>query len=410
MAMSTATETMTSDPDSAYPDSAGHFGPYGGVYVPETLYAALEQLEAEYVRAKADPAFQAEFRAILETFVGRPSRLYFARRLTEQLGGAQIYLKREDLNHTGAHKINNTIGQALLARRMGKPRIIAETGAGQHGVATATAAALFGLQCDVYMGAEDVRRQNLNVFRMKLRGARVIEVTSGSRTLKDATNEAMRDWMGSVADTHYTIGSVVGPHPFPMIVRDFQSVIGTELIEQSRSQIGRLPDYVIACVGGGSNAAGIFYPLTPHRETRLIGVEAAGHGLVLGKHAATLTAGKPGVLHGCLSYVLQDDDGQTADVHSCSAGLDYPGVGPEHAWWKDSGRVEYTAVTDEEALEGFQMLSRLEGIIPALETAHSLAYAKKLAPTLAKDKVIVINLSGRGDKDCQEVARLLGTV
>jgi tryptophan synthase beta chain len=386
----------------------GYFGDYGGTYVPETLVSALEELDAEYARAKTDPEFHAEFHRILGEFVGRPSRLYHARRLTEHFGGADIYLKREDLNHTGAHKINNTIGQALLTRRMGKKRIIAETGAGQHGVASATAAALFGLTCDVYMGAEDIRRQNLNVFRMKLMGARVIEVTSGSKTLKDATNEAMRDWMGSVAHTHYIIGSVVGPHPFPTIVRDFQSVIGVETKRQCLDQIGRLPDAVVACVGGGSNAAGIFAPFEKDLTVRLIGVEAGGLGTSLGRHAASLTAGKPGVLHGSLSYVLQDEDGQTADVHSCSAGLDYPGVGPEHAYWKDSGRVEYFSISDDAALAAFKLLSRTEGIIPALETAHAIAQLAELAPRLGRGKVIVVNLSGRGDKDCQEAARLMG--
>ena len=390
------------------PDSTGHFGPYGGVFVPETLVAALQQLESEYAKAKNNPQFQKDFDYYLREFVGRPSRLYFAKRLTEHLGGAQIYLKREDLNHTGAHKINNTIGQALLTQRMGKPRIIAETGAGQHGVASATAAAVFGLKCDVYMGAEDVRRQNLNVFRMKLMGARVIEVHSGSKTLKDATNEAMRDWMGSVENTHYIIGSVVGPHPFPMIVRDFQSVIGTETKAQALQAWGRLPDTIIACVGGGSNAAGIFAPFAGDEQVKLIGVEAGGRGSALGQHAASLTAGRPGVLHGSLSYVLQDDDGQTADVHSCSAGLDYPGVGPEHAYWKDTGRVEYVSIDDDEAIDGFKLLAELEGILPALETAHAIAHVAKLAPKMSKDQVIVVNLSGRGDKDCQEVARLMG--
>jgi tryptophan synthase beta chain len=390
------------------PDRAGHFGQYGGVFVPETLIFALQQLEAEYNRAKDDPQFRREYEYYLTEFVGRPSRLYFAKRLSDHLGGAKIYLKREDLNHTGAHKINNTIGQALLTRRMGKQRIIAETGAGQHGVASATAAAVFGLKCDVYMGAEDVRRQNLNVFRMKLMGARVIEVHSGSKTLKDATNEAMRDWMGSVQHTHYIIGSVVGPHPFPMIVRDFQSMIGTEARQQCLETEGKLPDAVVACVGGGSNAAGIFAPFAFDSSVKLIGVEAGGRGSELGQHAASLTAGKPGVLHGSLSYVLQDDDGQTADVHSCSAGLDYPGVGPEHAYWKDSGRVRYVSITDEEALKAFQLLAQLEGILPALETAHAIAQVQKLAPTMSRDQVIVVNLSGRGDKDCQEVARLIG--
>jgi tryptophan synthase beta chain len=392
---------------SSVPDAAGHFGPYGGVFVPETLIFALQQLETEYRRAQNDPKFREEFEWYLREYVGRPSRLYLARRLTEKLGGAKIYLKREDLNHTGAHKINNTIGQALLTVRMGKKRVIAETGAGQHGVATATAAALFGLSCDVYMGAEDIRRQNLNVFRMKLMGANVIEVTSGSKTLKDATNEAMRDWMGSVSHTHYIIGSVVGPHPFPMIVRDFQAMIGRESREQCIEAEGRLPDYVIACVGGGSNAAGIFAPFSNDAAVQLVGVEAGGRGGALGQHAASLSAGRPGILHGSLSYVLQDEDGQTADVHSVSAGLDYPGVGPEHAWWKDSGRVEYVSITDAEALEAFQLLAKLEGILPALESAHAIAQVAKLAPTLPRDKVIIVNLSGRGDKDCQEVARLI---
>jgi tryptophan synthase beta chain len=390
------------------PDASGHFGPYGGVFVPETLIVALQQLENEYRRAIADETFHRDFDYYLREFVGRPSRLYFAKRLTEKLGGAKIYLKREDLNHTGAHKINNTIGQALLTLRMGKKRLIAETGAGQHGVATATAAALFGLECDVYMGAEDIRRQSLNVFRMKLMGAKVIEVTSGSKTLKDATNQAMRDWMGSVEQTHYIIGSVVGPHPFPMIVRDFQSMIGRETREQCMAIEKRLPDYIVACVGGGSNAAGIFSPFVNDTSVKMIGVEAGGRSATLGQHAAALTAGKPGVLHGSLSYVLQDADGQTADVHSVSAGLDYPGVGPEHAWWKDSGRVEYVTITDAEALEAFQLLARLEGILPALETAHAIAHVAKIAPKMGRDKVIVINLSGRGDKDCQEVARLIG--
>jgi tryptophan synthase beta chain len=399
----TATSSLAS-----LPDSAGHFGPYGGIFVPETLVAALQQLDAEYRRAKADAAFMREFEAYLRDYVGRPSRLYFARRLTEKLGGAKIYLKREDLNHTGAHKINNTIGQGLLTKRMGKKRIIAETGAGQHGVATATVAALFELKCDVYMGAEDVRRQSLNVFRMKLMGANVIEVHSGSKTLKDALNEALRDWMGSVEHTHYIIGSVAGPHPFPMMVRDFQACIGNETREQCMEAEGKLPDCVIACVGGGSNAAGIFYPFIEDRSVKLIGVEAGGRGSALGQHAATLSFGKPGVLHGSLSYVLQDDDGQTADVHSVSAGLDYPGVGPEHSYWKDSGRVDYKSITDAESLTAFRMLAELEGILPALESAHAIAQVAKTAPAMKRDQVIVVNLSGRGDKDCQEVARLIG--
>jgi tryptophan synthase beta chain len=400
---------MTQAASSAIlPDNSGHFGPYGGVFVPETLIAALQQLETEYAKAKADPNFQRELADYLRDFVGRPTGLYFARRLTQHFGGAKIYLKREDLNHTGAHKINNTIGQALLTLRMGKKRVIAETGAGQHGVATATAAALFGLQCDVFMGAEDIRRQSLNVFRMRLMGARVIEVTSGSKTLKDATNEAMRDWMGSVQSTHYIIGSVVGPHPFPMMVRDFQSVIGREAREQCLKLEGRLPDFVVACVGGGSNAAGIFAPFAADSSVKLVGVEAGGRGSALGQHAAALCAGKPGVLHGSLSYVLQDDDGQTADVHSVSAGLDYPGVGPEHAYWKDSGRVQYVSITDDQALAAFQKLAQLEGILPALESAHAFAHLEQLAPKLPKDKIVIVNLSGRGDKDCQEVARLIG--
>jgi tryptophan synthase beta chain len=399
--------TTALSPLSALPDATGHFGAYGGTYVPETLVMALQELEAEYTKAQQDPAFRQELAHYLTEFVGRPSRLYFAKRLTEKLGGAKIYLKREDLNHTGAHKINNTIGQGLLCVRMGKKRVIAETGAGQHGVATATAAALFGLSCDIYMGAEDVRRQNLNVFRMKLMGANVIEVNSGSRTLKDACNEAMRDWMGSVTHTHYILGSVAGPHPFPKIVRDFQTVIGKETREQILQLEGRLPDAIIACVGGGSNAAGIFHPFADDRAVKLIGVEAGGLGCATGQHAATLTSGSPGVLHGTLSYVLQDEDGQTADVHSCSAGLDYPGVGPEHAYWKDSGRATYVCETDNDALDGFQLLTRTEGILAALETSHAISHAVKIAPTMKRDQIIVINLSGRGDKDCQEIARLL---
>src|SRR5436190_2512378 len=392
---------------SSVPDGLGHFGPYGGTFVPETLIAALQQLTAEYDRAKKDPAFAEEFEYYLREFVGRPSRLYLAKRLTEKWGGARVYLKREDLNHTGAHKINNCIGQALLTKRMGKKRIIAETGAGQHGVATATVGALFDLETEVFMGAEDIRRQSLNVFRMKLMGASVREVHSGLKTLKDALNEALRDWMGSVEHTHYIIGSVAGPHPFPMMVRDFQRVIGDETRAQCMEMEGRLPDYVLACVGGGSNAAGIFYPFIDDQRVKLVGVEAGGRSSALGEHAATLSHGKPGVLHGALSYVLQDDDGQTAEVHSCSAGLDYPGVGPEHAFWKDSGRVEYTSITDAEALQAFKLLASVEGILPALESSHAIAQAAKLAPTLSRGQIIVINLSGRGDKDCQEVARLL---
>ena len=390
------------------PDALGHFGPYGGTFVPETLVTALQQLDAEYAKAKNDPAFYEEFEYYLREYVGRPSRLYFARRLTEKWGGARIFLKREDLNHTGAHKINNCIGQALLTKRMGKKRIIAETGAGQHGVATATVGALFDLKTDVYMGDEDIRRQNLNVFRMRLMGADVRAVHSGLKTLKDALNEALRDWMGSVETTHYIIGSVAGPHPFPMMVRDFQSCIGREAKQQCLEIEGKLPDVVIACVGGGSNAAGIFHPFLDDKSVKMIGVEAGGRGSALGQHAATLSFGKPGVLHGSLSYVLQDDDGQTADVHSVSAGLDYPGVGPEHSYWKDTGRVEYVSISDAEALAAFETVAKSEGILPALETAHAFAHAQKLAPTLSKEQVIVINCSGRGDKDCQEVARLIG--
>jgi tryptophan synthase beta chain len=401
-----STLTASSAP-STLPDEFGHFGPYGGTFVPETLVMALQELEAEYKKARLDPAFDREFHKYLNEFVGRPSRLFFAQRLTEKLGGAKIYLKREDLNHTGAHKINNTIGQGLLTVRMGKKRVIAETGAGQHGVATATAAALFGLTCDVFMGAEDVRRQSLNVFRMKLMGTNVIEVHSGSKTLKDACNEAMRDWMGSVTHTHYILGSVAGPHPFPMIVRDFQTVIGKETRQQIMEREGHLPDAIVACVGGGSNAAGIFYPFVDDKNVKLIGVEAGGLGANVGQHAATLTSGSPGILHGTLSYVLQDADGQTADVHSCSAGLDYPGVGPEHAFWKDSGRATYVSETDAAALDGFQLLARTEGILPALESSHAIAHVAKVAPKMKRDQIIVVNLSGRGDKDCQEVARLL---
>ncbi len=392
---------------AAVPDAAGHFGPYGGVYVPETLMAAVRQLEQEYDQARRDPRFQDELEQYLREFAGRPTPLYFARRLSELGGGAKIYLKREDLAHTGAHKINNTIGQGLLTRRMGKKRIIAETGAGQHGVAAATAAAAFGLSCDVYMGAEDVRRQALNVFRMRLLGAGVITVQSGSRTLKDATNEAMRDWMGSVEHTHYIIGSVVGPHPFPRMVRDFQSVIGQETRRQALRMLGTLPAALVACVGGGSNAAGMFYPFVEDRQVKFFGVEAGGRGAEPCAHAASLLRGRPGVLHGSLSYVLQNEEGQTADVHSVSAGLDYPGVGPEHAYWKDTGRAQYHAVTDEQALEAFGVLARHEGIIPALESAHAVAFALHLARTMDPSQILIVNLSGRGDKDCMEVSRLL---
>jgi tryptophan synthase beta chain len=367
---------------------------------------ALRQLTEEYDAARSDPEFQRQFHRYLREFVGRPSRLYFAERLTGHCGGARIFLKREDMNHTGAHKINNTIGQALLTLRMGKKRVIAETGAGQHGVATATACALFGLDCHVYMGAEDVRRQELNVFNMRNLGAEVIPVESGSRTLRDAINEAMRDWMASVQGTHYIIGSVVGPHPFPTMVRDFQSVIGSESREQCLAATGKLPDAVVACVGGGSNAAGMFYPFVDDRSVKLIGVEAGGRGGTAGQHAATLCYGSPGVLHGSYSYVLQDEDGQTSDVHSCSAGLDYPGVGPEHSHWKETGRVSYTNVTDREALDAFETCARLEGILPALESSHAIAQTLKLAPKMSADEVLVICLSGRGDKDTHEVARL----
>lgn len=390
------------------PDHQGRFGPYGGRYVPETLMHALRQLSEHYDAARDDPEFQKQLDYYLRHYVGRPSQLYFAERLTKEAGGARIYLKREDLNHTGAHKINNCIGQALLCKRMGKPRIIAETGAGQHGVATATAAALFGFQCQVYMGEEDVRRQKLNVFKMRAMGAEVVSVTSGSRTLRDAINEAMRDWMASVEHTHYIIGSVVGPHPFPMMVRDFQSVIGQETKQQCREQLGRLPDVVIACVGGGSNSAGIFYPFVGEHDVELIGVEAGGRGPKEGEHASTLTHGKPGVLHGSMSYVLQAADGQTANVHSVSAGLDYPGVGPEHAHWKDTQRVHYTSVGDEDALKAFSLCSRLEGILPALETAHAVVEGMRVASRRSHEDVVVICFSGRGDKDCFEVARLMG--
>lgn len=400
---------------SNVPSPEGRFGDFGGRYVPETLIAALNQLDAMYAQVREDAAFWKELDDLRRTFVGRATPLYFAKRLTEHARttaprgrGASIWLKREDLAHTGAHKINNTLGQALLTLRMGKKRIIAETGAGQHGVASATAAAHFGLSCDVYMGSEDIRRQRLNVVRMRLMGARVIPVNSGSKTLKDATNEAMRDWMGSVEHTHYILGSVVGPHPFPMIVRDFQSVIGQEARAQSLAQIGRLPDAVVACVGGGSNAAGIFYPFVEDSGVKLVGVEAGGRSNAPGQHAAPLTFGKPGVLHGSLSYVLQDPSGQTADVHSCSAGLDYPGVGPEHSYWKDAGRVTYTAATDEQALSAFTVLARSEGIIPALESSHAISEAIRLAQELGDDKVVMVNLSGRGDKDVDEATRLLG--
>jgi len=386
-------------------DPAGRFGPFGGQYVPETLMPALAQLEAEWETARHDPDFQQELAGILRDYVGRPTALTHAQRLSEELGGAQIYLKREDLAHTGAHKINNAVGQALLAMRMGKRRIIAETGAGQHGVATATVCARYGLYCVVYMGTEDVRRQALNVFRMRLLGAEVRPVESGTRTLKDATNEAIRDWVTNVRDTHYIIGSVVGPHPYPTLVRDLQSVIGLEAREQIQERTGRLPDVVLACVGGGSNAIGIFHAFRDD-PVRLIGVEAAGEGLNA-RHAATLSLGKPGVLHGANSYLLQDAEGQIQEAHSISAGLDYPGVGPEHAWLKLSERAEYYAVTDDEALDGFQLLCRTEGIVPALESSHALAYVTKLAPELAPDDIVLVNLSGRGDKDVEIVREAL---
>jgi tryptophan synthase beta chain len=391
---------------SHVPDSAGRFGLFGGRYVPETLTRALDELAAEYEKACADKAFQAELDDLFRHYVGRPSPLYHAQRLSKQCGGAQIYLKREDLNHTGAHKINNTLGQALLTIRMGKKRVIAETGAGQHGVATATACARFGLECVVYMGEEDIRRQQPNVFSMKLLGAEVRPVSSGSRTLRDAINEAMRDWMSSVETTHYILGSVVGPHPFPRIVRDFQAVIGRETIEQARCQIGRLPNLVVACVGGGSNAAGMFYPFVEEKEVELVGVEAGGRSAKMGDHASPLSYGQPGVLHGSYSYVMQDDDGQTCDVHSISAGLDYPGVGPEHSYWKDSGRVKYITCQDNDALAAFSTLARSEGILPALESSHAVAAAIRLAKGRSPDDAIVICLSGRGDKDAAEIARL----
>ena len=393
---------------SQFPDARGHFGPYGGIFAPETLMAALEALKEQYYTLKADPAFWAELDADLRDYVGRPSPLYFAERLTDTYGGARIYLKREDLNHTGAHKVNNTIGQALLAKKLGKTRIIAETGAGQHGVASATVAARLGLECVVYMGADDVARQAPNVARMKMLGAEVVPVTSGTRTLKDALNEAMRDWVTHVDDTFYIIGTVAGPHPYPEMVRDFQAVIGREARQQILEKENRLPDALVACVGGGSNAIGLFYEFLPDEDVAIYGVEAAGHGLETGQHAAPLCAGRPGVLHGNRTYLMQDDNGQIIGTHSISAGLDYPGVGPEHAWLKDIGRANYVAVTDEEALDACRDLTRLEGILPALESSHALAYAKKLAPELGPDKIMIVNLSGRGDKDMKTLAAVEG--
>ena len=387
-----------------FPDTSGHFGPYGGSFVSETLIGALDELKSFYLASKEDLSFKNEFEKELKDFVGRPSPIYHAKRWSEEIGGAQIYFKREDLNHTGAHKVNNTIGQALLAKRMGKKRVIAETGAGQHGVATATVAARYGMQCVVYMGENDVERQAQNVFRMKLLGAEVVPVTSGSKTLKDALNEAMRDWVTNVDNTFYIIGTVAGPHPYPMLVRDFNSVVGKECIWQMPKIIGKNPDYVVACVGGGSNALGIFYDYISSSETNLVGVEAAGTGLNSGMHSASLSAGEPGILHGTRTYLLQDKNGQISETHSISAGLDYPGVGPEHAWLKDSKRAEYVGIEDKEALSAFHQCCRIEGIIPALETSHAIAYAVKLAASLGKDKNILVNLSGRGDKDMHTVS------
>jgi tryptophan synthase beta chain len=390
------------------PDARGHFGPYGGMFVAETLMPPIQELNAAYQKYLQDPEFISELDADLQHYVGRPSPLYYAERWSHELGGAQIYLKREDLNHTGSHKINNTVGQALLAKRMGKTRIIAETGAGQHGVATATVAARLGLECVVYMGAVDVARQSLNVYRMKLLGATVVAVESGSKTLKDALNEALRDWVTNVDNTFYIIGTVAGPHPYPAMVRDFQAIIGRETKQQCQDMAGKLPDALVACVGGGSNSIGLFYPFIDDESVRLIGVEAAGDGVASGRHSAPLCAGRPGVLHGNRTYLLADDDGEIIETHSISAGLDYPGVGPEHSWLKDTGRAQYVNITDNEALEGFYALTRMEGIIPALESAHAMAYTMKLAPTMRKDEMIVVNLSGRGDKDMQTMAKREG--
>lgn len=390
------------------PDEHGHFGPYGGLFVADTLVHALKELDKAYVKYRNDPEFLAELRAELKEYVGRPNPLYHAARLSKEIGGAQIYLKREDLNHTGAHKINNTVGQALLAKRMGKTRIIAETGAGQHGVASATVAAKLGFECVVYMGSEDIKRQSSNVFRMKLLGAEVVPVTSGSKTLKDALNEAMRDWVSHVDDTFYIIGTVAGPHPYPQMVRDFQTIIGIEAREQCLEKTGKLPDALVACVGGGSNAIGLFHPFLNDPSVDIYGIEAGGKGLATGEHAASLIAGKPGVLHGNRTYLLCDEDGQIKDTHSISAGLDYPGVGPEHAYLKDTGRVQYKAINDDEALHAFRTLTRVEGIIPALESSHAVAYAMKLAKTMTKDQCIIVNLSGRGDKDMHTVASIDG--
>ncbi len=399
---------MASIDQASLPDARGRFGEFGGRFVPETLMPALEELTEKYLQARDEPEFQAELQYYLREYVGRPTPLYFAERLTAHAGGARIYLKREDLNHTGAHKINNALGQVLLARRMGKPRIIAETGAGQHGVATATACALLGFRCEVYMGSVDVERQRLNVFRMRLLGAQVNSVESGTKTLKDAMNEAFRDWVTNVRDTHYVIGSAAGAHPYPMMVRDFQSIIGREARAQILELEGRLPDAVVACVGGGSNAIGMFYPFVGDEQVRMVGVEAAGHGLEPGRHAATLVAGSLGVLHGARSYLLQDERGQVLDTHSVSAGLDYPGVGPEHSYLKDAGRAEYVPCTDVEALEAFQLLCKTEGIIPALESSHAVAHAVRMAREMATDRILVVNLSGRGDKDVEQVQRILG--